>query len=131
MKRKILSIALTLVVFLSCMPTVSACHWIVGRVDDSTDGVSANDRTVMIYPFGYKEKYNMIGIIGKNGDSKTDNYFMFDIEQLCPVNIEKAIGVVIIAEVIDNGDGYKAPLTYTILTGNGFDETIPIELRKY
>ena len=101
MKNKLIIIFTFL--FMINLSLTSGAIYVVGEVSDAEDGTSANGHTVMIWNPKYGTVDNVTDIIGKEGNSQTENIYLIDCEDL--KNICQ-VGDVIQVRVLNNGDGY-------------------------
>ena len=116
-----------LIVFVFCLSFVSSAHYIVGFVGDALDGEGANDKTVLLWNPAVGQNENIIDVVGPNGDSGQNNYYLFDCEKLpngCSIGDQ--LGV----EIIDNGDGYVSHEVFVNVTVAGYDVAPNITLNS-
>lgn len=99
--------------------SVPALPWIVGTVEDASDGTGADGRTAIIYYEGDESNFNS-DIIGSAGNSNTANRYMIDAGNI-PGHTWQ-VGDTLQVKVIDSGDGYGAGPVSVLTTGAGFDE---------
>lgn len=97
---------------------VSSAHFIVGKVNNSLSGESANGHTIIFWNEVYGSQFNITDTIGPLGNSYTDNFYMVDCEML---ENPCAIGDVLQFRVLDNGDGYYSSNKSIVITGAGYD----------
>ncbi|MEM0465951.1 MAG: hypothetical protein QXW97_04615 [Candidatus Pacearchaeota archaeon] len=104
--------------FIILVLNIKAAHYIVGRVNDSKDGISANGREVVLWNPSIGIHDNLTDIIGPLGNSGLNNYYLIDCELL---DYPCEIGDILNIKVINNGDNrisYTIPVT---VTGASFD----------
>ena len=109
---------LVLVLLCILVPFSSAAHYIVGQVNDSYDGESADNHSVVLWNPVYGINDNLTDIIGSEGNSGADNIYMIDCELLdngCDT------GDILNIEVIDTGDSYVTENVSVVVTGAGYD----------
>lgn len=117
---------LLILLFLS-ISSVSAAHFIIGRVNDSLDTTAANNRTVVLYNPSNGKSDNLTDTIGPNGNSGQNNLYMIDCELLSTSCI---IGDNLVIEVIDSGDNYVAENATATVTGAGYDLATTVTLNS-
>ena len=61
---------------------VSAAHFIVGKVNDSLDGISADGHKVVLWKPSVGLSDNITDTIGSSGNSGTSGYYLLDCELL-------------------------------------------------
>ncbi len=116
-----LVVALALIVILQFIPFISSSHFIVGYVNNSFDGESANDYRITIWNPSNGINDNLTDIMGVNGNSGSSNVFFVDCESLLtPCNI----GDELRAQVFNNGSDRITRYVNLTITGSGFD-TMP------
>jgi hypothetical protein len=94
---------------------VSSAHYLSGLVNNAGDGTNANDRIITIWKTS--QSTNITDIIGVNGQSGYENYYMVDCEMLGECNI----GDIFYAKVFNNGSNYITNISNVTITGAGFD----------
>lgn len=99
---------------------VTSAHFIIGRVNDALDGVSANDKFVFLWNPINGINDNLTDIVGINGNSGQNNLYMIDCELL---DIPCEIGDIMSIKIFDDGeDEYFTPREVNVtVTGAGFD----------
>lgn len=101
-------------------PAVSAAHWIVGYVQNATDGTSPDGKSVNLWNPALGSDV-ISGLIGPDGTSMTNNVFMIDCQLL---NVSCAVGDVLNVTVANNSDGHVGlNILGVTVTGAGFDVT--------
>ena len=96
----------------------SAAHFVVGRVNDSLSGVSADGRVVVLWNPVNGILDNVTDVIGAGGNSGSANVYMMDCELLQSPCI---VGDNVSIRVVDSGDGYISDTVNVTITGAGFD----------
>ncbi len=103
---------------------VSAAHYAVGIANDALDGRSANDFQVVLWNPANGIGDNLTDVIGQNGNSGYDNFYMIDCEALdTPCSIGDILNVKIFSYP------YSSEENVTI-TGAGFDIASNITLNS-
>lgn len=115
MKFKLLTITACIILM---FPLSSAFHFLYGNVQDALDTTPANDLIIVVWNPLNGVNDNLTDIIGPNGNSYTDNYYLIDCENL---NNPCSIGENLTLKVIDQGDGYTTYPVNVTITGAGFD----------
>ena len=111
-------IILVVIGFLLSLNIASAAHYIVGYVENASDGTPANNQSVVLWNPVNGINDNLTDIIGPNGNSGSDNTYMIDCELLdSPCNI----GDEIFVRVYDTGEGYVSENNSIVVTGAGYD----------
>jgi len=106
-------------VFLAfCVAEVSAAHYLVGRVNNSLDGVLADGHVVVVWNPTYGISENVTDTIGPSGNSGTSNYYMVDCEALAHSCV---VGDTLYAKVLNTGDNHNSENVSVNVTGAGYD----------
>ncbi len=107
-----------IIVLLTSLASISASHFIIGRVNNALDSTPANDHTAILWNPLNGVSDNLTDIIGINGNSHQNNLYMIDCELLNP---PCTIGDQLKIKVQNNGDDYVSETTTAIVTGAGYD----------
>ncbi|GBE20090.1 hypothetical protein BMS3Abin17_00824 [archaeon BMS3Abin17] len=103
MSRNISILGLLVFLIVLVMPFISAVHYMIGTVNDSLDGTSANGYQILLWNPANGIDDNMTDIIGPTGNSGVNNNYSIDCELLntpCSVNDEIKV------RVLNNGSNY-------------------------
>ena len=115
-------------VFLTfCVAEVSAAHYLVGRVNNSLDGVLADGHTVVVWNPDYGISENVTDTVGPSGNSGSNNYYMVDCESLAH---PCAVGDTLYSKVLNTGDYHNSENVSVDVTGAGYDVLPPILLNS-
>ncbi len=116
--------SLVFFVFILAVHFISAAHYAVGIANDALDGRSANDFQVVLWNPANGIGDNLTDVIGQNGNSGYDNFYMIDCEALdTPCSIGDILNVKIFSYP------YSSEENVTI-TGAGFDIASNITLNS-
>jgi hypothetical protein len=124
MKNKILYISLLL---MTILPFASAAHYVVGFVNNASDGTSPNGYVITMWNPAVGMSDVVTDVIGANGNSHTNNIYMLDCELL---NNGCAIGVNISVQVLNNGNGYETNKVTQAMGGYGYNMFANLTLSK-
>jgi hypothetical protein len=112
------SLYLAVITSILALPLASSAHYIIGIVNNATDGMSANNHQVVLWNPAVGINDNLTDTIGPTGNSGTSNIYMIDCEMLSsPCGLNDFISV----KVINNNDGYASLNTTLAVTGAGYD----------
>jgi len=102
-------------------PLVSAAHYILGVVNNASDGTSANGYEVVMWNPANGIDDNLTDTIGPTGSSGTDKIYFMDCELL---NTPCSVGDEIRVKMMRNGSNYRTieDFVNVSVTGAGFDE---------
>jgi len=115
---KINGVILVSMIFLLTISSISASHFIIGRVNNALDGTSANSHTIVMWNPTIGVNDNQTDIIGQTGNSGVDNLYMIDCELL---NTPCQVGDNLSVKVLNTGDNYLTNTINVTVTGAGFD----------
>lgn len=125
-KKRFLGVTLLLVTFLFIIKFSSAAHYIVGYVQNATDGTSPNDLGVVLWNPNNGINDNQTDIIGVNGNSGTSNIYFIDCQLLAT---PCAVGDILTIRIIDTGIDQVGLFAVNVtVTGAGFDTAPNITL---
>lgn len=123
---KLFVITAVICIILLAFPMTSASHYILGKVNNASDGTSPDGLSVVLWnpDNGYED--HILGIIGPNGDSGTTNLYLLDCYSLdTPCRIGDTLNIKVIAN-----RGYKSKTASVVVSGAGFDLVEDILLEK-
>jgi len=123
---KLFVITAVICIILLAFPMVSASHYIVGRVNNASDGTSPDGFTVVLWNPNNGYEDHISGIIGLNGNSGTSNMYLLDCSSL---DTPCRNGDILNIKVIEDG-GYKSKTASVVVSGAGFDFVEDILLEK-
>jgi hypothetical protein len=118
-------ISILILFSLFSLNSISAAHFIVGQVNPSITGVSANGRTIVLWNPTFGTSDNQTDIIGITGNSNQNNTYMIDCELL---SHGCSVGNVLFLQVLNSGDNYNSANVSVTVTGAGFDIVSTINL---
>lgn len=100
------------------LPFVAGAHFIVGIVNNASDGELANGKTVVLWNPANGLVDNLTDVVGPSGNSGADNIYFIDCELL---QTPCEVGNTIKAKVLDSGDSYLSGEVSLTVSGAGFD----------
>lgn len=118
-------ILFTAAILLMLLPFTSAAHFIVGFVNNATDGTDANSRTIVVWNPDNGINDNVTDTVGELGNSNQNNTYMVDCELL---NNPCSINDIISAKIFNDGDNYFTTIVNLTVTGAGFDVMEDLDL---
>ena len=115
---KFLKVGLIFSFFFFLFPFVSSAHFIIGSVNDAGDGTPANDNMVVLWNPSVGTSDNLTDIIGPNGNSFTNNFYMIDCELL---QTPCSIGDVLSVRIVNSSNEFVGDGVNGTVSGSGFD----------
>jgi len=120
-------VVLFLVFAILLVNLASASHYIVGIVNNASDGEKANGKEVVLWRPSSGINDNLTDIVGPTGNSGADNVYMIDCEMLSsPCDIGEEIRI----RVLNGGDNYVSYWVNFSVTGAGYDVAPNITLNS-
>ena len=100
------------------LPLISAAHFIVGWVNNASDGTPSDGQITLLWNPANGIGDNLTDIIGPSGNSGSSSIYMIDCELL---NTPCSVGDEVRVKVINNGSDYITGYVNISVTGAGFD----------
>jgi hypothetical protein len=109
---------LLVISFLFILPMVSSAHWITGYVDGGSGTGSANNKVVTLWNFTSDGLDNASDVVGPNGNSYTDDFYLIDCEMLATPCI---VGDVLSVGVFEATGEMLSSAVNVLVTGAGYN----------